>query len=891
MLATISMNTLCNRMSVKSFIRRLISVAPIVMLLTSPASLRATELPVSFFQSYCTSCHAGEDAANGIALDNLNHLSIASRVSHEDSELLQRALTAIRAGKMPPANADQPDDTVRESAVTQLHSALLEKSGFGGTLLRRLSRSEYTSSIESLFGFSYQLPNSFPEDRVEHGFDNSAEGLVVSAPLMESYFHSAINIADRVIPPAAKPPGVTKTQMGARDLVISYSSGAVIDGTMRLAFDWNVLFRSTTWPEKWEARHPGTYRITVNASQLLSQNAAYGVFEGPMKLEIRARSLNGKDSEPVRTQRLLTTFDVTTDEPQEFEFIAELYPQETPVFYFSNGPVPGEKKPLEQLTLKMFQADARLYAGWKAAPQTNGGRGGLGWSRVKAIRDSEDLDLSQLDTSAQALARLAKTLANNPGNYGETMVFQFYEEGPALELHSVTIEGPLSTVQTPAQKAQVKRTKDFLGKLADPGIRNQSEFKEILSTFYQQYLTRLFRRPATRQDIAYYTSITLGEINESGDTLKGIHLGLRTSLMSPKFLYRGHSPGELDAYDLATRLAFFLTNAPPDEALMRAVNNGEIKRPNVLTAQARRLLNAPTALSFTSQFTNQWLGITDLRDIMPDTRLIDQFNDSDYNAMTEETHRFFQHILRNNLSMETFIQPQFTFANERLATQIYRLKGVKGKFAKVDLPEDSPYGGLLGQASIMMATANGVDTLPVTRGVWVLENILGDTPPPPPENVPAITPDTSNARTIREVLAAHRADTACASCHRSIDPIGFVLENFDPVGRWREHYPVLADDASGKPVHEQGLAINTQGIYKDGTEFQNVQDLKQYVVDNIDMFSLCLSGKLLEYATGRPPTYAEKVELQQLIQANRDASNGFQDLLLGIINTRAFRTK
>ena len=151
--------------------------------------------------------------------------------------------------------------------------------------------------------------------------------------------------------------------------------------------------------------------------------------------------------------------------------------------------------------------------------------------------------------------------------------------------------------------------------------------------------------------------------------------------------------------------------------------------------------------------------------------------------------------------------------------------------------------------------------------------------------------DTANARTIREVLAAHRADTACAACHRSIDPIGFVLENFDPVGRWRTSYPLFAEDSQGKPILKQGLAIDPQGTYKDGTEFRDIHDLKQYVVDNIDQFSQCLAEKLLEYATGRVPSYAEKVELQALVKINRKTGNGLQSLILEIVNTRAFRVK
>ncbi|MEC9095401.1 MAG: DUF1592 domain-containing protein, partial [Planctomycetota bacterium] len=857
----------------------------------SADDISENKLPHRFFRSHCLTCHSGNDAANGLAFDDIEHLATQTKLELEDSERLQRALKVILNGQMPPKEVEQPTQEERKMAGNRLHHALIHQTGLGGTLLRRLSRSEYTSSIQSLFGFDYKLPNSFPEDRVDSGFDNSAKGLVVSAPLLEAYFNSAIEIADKLIPPASKPPKKNNGALKANDLVISYSSGAVIDGSMRLAFDWNVLFRSTTWPEKWESRQAGTYRIRVRASQLISENKAFGLFEGPMKLEIRARSLNGKDSEPVLNQRLLKTFEVTTEEPQDFEFIAELYPQETPVFFFANGPVPGDKKRLEALTLKMFQADPRLYAGWKQSPQTNGGRGGLGWSRVKAIRDSDTLDLEAIDTSESAVAKLAKTLSNNPGNYGETMVFQFYEEGPALELHAVTIEGPLEIIPTPNQLAQRNRTTEFLGKLAEPGINDTAGFDEMLTEFYDDYLSALFRRPATKQDISYFTNLTSREIDKTGDVLKGIHLGVRTSLMSPQFLYRGHRPGALDDYDLAARLSFFLANGPPDTELLRAAAKSELKQPEILTAQAKRLLSEPQANQFISEFVGQWLGIQDLADIMPDPRLISDFKESDAEAMVLESERFFQYILSNNLPIETFISANFTIANERLAAKIYGLENIKGNFKKVQFPAESPYGGILGQASVMMATANGVDTLPVTRGVWVLENILGDAPPAPPDNVPAITPDTTNAKTIREILGAHRADKACASCHRSIDPIGFTLENFDPVGRWRRHYPVLTVDKDGTPVVLDGLAIDPQGNYKDGTSFKDVRDLKLYIVNNIDMFSLCLAKKLTEYATGRHPTYAEISELKLLVETNRESGNGFQSLLLGIVNSQAFKTK
>jgi hypothetical protein len=178
-----------------------------------------------------------------------------------------------------------------------------------------------------------------------------------------------------------------------------------------------------------------------------------------------------------------------------------------------------------------------------------------------------------------------------------------------------------------------------------------------------------------------------------------------------------------------------------------------------------------------------------------------------------------------------------------------------------------------------MATANGVDTQPVIRGAWVLENILGMPSPPPPKNVPALTPDTRGAKTPRELLAAHTQESSCALCHARIDPVGFVLENYDPVGRWREKWP-------GKAA-----AIDPSDTLPDGTAVKNPVDFKAWLVANIDLFSTCLAEKLMTYATGRVPNYAEQREIEKLVRANREAGQGFQDLVLDLIDSRTFRAR
>jgi hypothetical protein len=243
-------------------------------------------------------------------------------------------------------------------------------------------------------------------------------------------------------------------------------------------------------------------------------------------------------------------------------------------------------------------------------------------------------------------------------------------------------------------------------------------------------------------------------------------------------------------------------------------------------------------------------------------------------------------MLSKNLPMTDFIDPDFTFTTKSFAARNYNYKGdlsggeAEGRnLTRLPLERGGRHGGLLGQAAIMIATANGVDTQPVLRGVWVLENILGMPPPPPPNNVPALTPDIGGAATPRELLAKHTNEASCASCHKLIDPFGFVLESFDPVGRWREEWP------------KSNTPIDSAVVLPDGTPIRDVVELKRWLVDNIDLFSACFGEKLLTYATGRAPNYAERKEIETLVAENRERGEGARDLVLALIQSETFRTR
>jgi len=465
---------------------------------------------------------------------------------------------------------------------------------------------------------------------------------------------------------------------------------------------------------------------------------------------------------------------------------------------------------------------------------------------------------------------MLKKVVGNPVLYAETVVFDVFENGPALEVHGLEIEGPVRVIDGPREKEAQRLRERFRG---DAGSS-----EEVI----RRFLTRAFRRPVDEATVETY--VRLHDEHRAGgrSAEDAMHLVIRNVLISPRFLYRALQEGPMDDFDLATRLAYFLTGAPPDYTLWAKAEGGGLRKPGVLRSEAQRLLPKRASSPLVRNFTGQWLDTRNLGDIMPDPSF--RFSPSDEKSAAEEVEQFFLEMLKENRPMTDFIDPDFTWTSARLAENVYGLsEGFDKKKAntvhRVSLPRGGRVGGVLGNAAVMMATANGVDTQPVVRGVWVLENILGTPPPPPPKSVPALTPDTQGAKTPRDLLSAHTAAEDCAGCHRKIDPVGFVLENFDPVGRWRDEWPGI------------GVPVDSASVLPDGTEIRDVVDFKAWLVEHVDQFSECLAGHLLTYATGRVPNYSERKEIARIVAANQENGNGFRDLVLDLVESEIFRTK
>lgn len=840
-------------------------------------------LPASFLQKHCLSCHEGKEAALEVRIDRL--LSDERLDAVEREHLLERVLKAIKDKQMPPAESDQPALAERTETIGQLDAYLLATSK-PRALMRRLTATEYQNTIRHVLGYNFVLPEGFPADSIQSQFRNTSAEMRMSAPLMEAYYHTATEIADHVFPPPPPPVKPKTTSVKPDDLVISYSSGLVLDGVLRLAARTDTMWRSSTWPERFEAQRAGTFNFEITASAFAPGSAAILKFDGPMKMQLRARSLNSPDGDAATKQRLLAEFDVTGPAPQTFRCTADLYENETPVIYFANAVLSGDsgqKKSFADLLNSMFRNDPRLLAGWLSVEHGSGLRGGVGWDRVRKIRDSDELDLSSIDMSEKAVAALVRKMTGNPGLYAETVIYQLFEEGPALSIHELKITGPNKSIVSPADKQRSAQIAKVVG------TRGELTSRSFANAAFARLLPKLFRRPVSDAERTAYVQLVEQESTAGADVTQGLHLALRSALMSPHFLYRESVP-VLDDHALAARLSYFLTLSPPDTKLVSAAGqNRLLEDAGQLRKETSRLIASGRSREFINDFVAQWLQTDDLTDISPDPVQFPFFNEQFGNSINTEAQLLLLEVVRRNLPLNTLINPGFTFADAAVAKHIYGQDlGKKKGFQRIELKDDSPQGGLLGLPAVMLATSNGTDTQPVLRGVWVLSNILGDPPPEPPSAVPALTPDTRGTSTVREQLAAHRTNTSCAACHRKIDPAGMAFENLDALGRWRTHYPQTRKGDAPASIDASG---SFPGPLQKTTKINDIRQLRELVLDDMQSFGNCFAGKLLTYAMGRPLTWAERKEIDRIVAANLDREQGVRDLILDLVNSQTFRTR
>jgi hypothetical protein len=369
----------------------------------------------------------------------------------------------------------------------------------------------------------------------------------------------------------------------------------------------------------------------------------------------------------------------------------------------------------------------------------------------------------------------------------------------------------------------------------------------------------------------------------------GVRMALEGILASPRFVFRFEEPPEgargaktyaLSDVDLASRLSFFLWATGPDEALLRLAEKGRLSDTATLEQQVRRMLADPRAEILSSRFAAQWLRLQDLDKINPDVRFYPDFDDQLKSAMLRETELFFRHIVSDDRPVLDLFSADYTFVDERLARH-YQIPNVVGsQFRKVQYP-DGRRRGLFGHGSILTLTSHADRTSPVLRGKWVLEVLLGVPPPPPPPNVPDLEAtaeaEDGRLRTVRERMEQHRANPACSSCHRVIDPIGLALENFDVTGAWR--------------IKDNGTAVDAASALYDGTPIGGPDDLRRALLARSTVLVRTFTENLMTFALGRRLGYTDMPMVRSVVRQAEAADHRLSAFVVAIVKSPAFRMK
>ena len=832
-----------------------------------------------FLENHCVACH-GEWAREG----GLNLEALSRDPDDADARRLWvRVHDRVENGEMPPPDDGEVPDGERGAAVAALSDWLAaadadRRRAEGRASVRRLNRAEYEAALRDLLKLPHlEVAHFLPPDGREAGFDKSAGALDVSPVLLERYLEAADRALREAVAWEREPPEST-----VKRVEVAHDRPDLRDLKKRANGLYIMLKGTTAMPligdsaadlvldptlertnGNFAKRDPGFVRDEaphfdgVGVVEWKDDNTTLGGLKtgagGVYKIRVHGFAFRDDRGRPT-----------TTDRSAAIAF-------STAHGYLGTAELPPNEAATAEVTVR---AGANLHVRYAVASA-------VPW---------------RLEGS-QEPARY--TRFDLPG-----AVFKWFElEGPFVDrwppAGHVALFGDLPLDGMTPEEWQTRR-KDWVSyrlRPADPA----AEADELLRSF----LTRALRRPVTDEDLVLPRAIVAEKAADGEPFLDAMLAGYRAVLCSPDFLLvtadRGPD-GRLTPHALAERLALFLWNSVPDAELRAAADDGSLADPDVLAAHADRLLDDPRAGRFADHFLDHWLDLADFDLTAPDENLYPEWKPLLDRSVREEPRAFFRAMLADDLPARSAVDSDFLTLNRPLA-DLYGVPGVEGfDFRRVPVPESGEgavRGGLLTTAAVLKVTANGTSTSPVVRGAFVLDRLLGTPPPPPPPAVPAVEPDISGATTVREQLAAHRADPACAGCHAKIDPPGFALESFDVMGRFRDRYRSLGKgeraegiDRHSKPVRfKYALPVDASGVTEDGAAFADVREFRALLLDHERQLARNLLERLTTYATGAPVQFGDRAEVDRLLDAAAGSGYGVRTLIRELVRSRLFLEK
>ena len=820
---------------------------------------------------YCIGCHSEAQRVRGtvpIALDTLNVSDLSG-----DAKVWETVVRKMRAGLMPPAGRARPDAASHDAFLGWLEreldrSAARHPNPGRTEPFHRLNRAQYQNAIRDLLNLEIDVTSLLPSDDSSYGFDNIAGVLKMSPTLMERYLAAAQKISRAAVGTPPPTPTVDYFRVAddlAQERRLPGQSFGTRGGTrIRYTFPMDAQ-----------------YIVRVQLSRDLNEGVP--LYPEDQQLEV---SVDGERVKVFTLPGVAAPGGQAAEEPpQDFD-----------------TPAPAEKADAAPPQGR-GGASNEPQVGRRAAPA--GGRGGPRLSRqgleqrnradhdwevrVAVKAGTRDVEVAFIN-STSALAETARLPFLRPYPAGVNIA----ETRTGAYLRSVEISGP----HDPAGPGQSpSRDRIFTchpSKASDEPARGGGASPEIAAnegrcarTILTTLARRAYRRPVTDADVEPLLAF-FGEGRKTGGFDVGVEWALKRLLVGPEFLLRVESDPpdarpntsrRISDLELASRLSFFLWNSIPDDELVALAARKQLGTPATLTRQIRRMMADSRFGAFVENFGGQWLYLRNLAAVVPVQQSFPDFDDTLRQAFRRETELFFESIVREDRSALDLLRADYTFVNERLARH-YGIADVTGsRFRRVTLGPDSKRRGLLGQGSILTVTSYPDRTSPVVRGKWILENLLGAPPPAPPPNVPELKPISfaTHVLSIRDRMAEHRKNAPCASCHAMMDPLGFALENFDGVGKWRT-------------LDESGAPIDASGAMPDGTKFEGAAGLAQALLGS-DRFVTTLTEKLLTYALGRGLEYYDAPSVRAIVRESAKSEYRFSSLILGVVQSTPFQMR
>ena len=789
---------------------------------------------------YCFDCHGDVERTAGLSLQSLELAAVS-----DDPEIWEKAVRKLRAGMMPPPDGPTPDAGVRSALAGWLEDELDRAAAAAANPGRtepfhRLNRNEYRNAIRDLLAVDVDVADLLPADDASYGFDNIAGVLKLSPTLLERYLHAA----DKV----------SRLAVGTPSPFVNIDYFRVPDDRAQDRRLPGLPFGTRGGTSiRYTFPADAQYIVAVELSRDLNESVP--LYAEDQHLEV---SINGE-------RVALFTLPAVPVEPAETAGLdAASEPAE---------PAISQIKDRLKLSAEARALRNRADASWRV--------------RVPVTAGTHDVTVTFL-AKTNALDETARLPFLRPYPAGVNIP----ETRMGAYLRSVEVSGPYDATgagDTPSRRKifscrpsaaeePARATQD-----APPAAAAHTECAtEILANLAR----RAYRRPVADADLAPLLAFYREGSTDGFDA--GIQLALKRLLVAPEFLFRiereprGAEPGTpyaISDVELASRLSFFLWSSIPDDELLDAAERGELSDPAGLERQVRRMVVDGRASAFVESFAGQWLYLRNLDAVVPVQSEFPDFDDTLRESFRRETELFFASIVREDRSALDLLRADYTFLNERVARH-YGIANIKGNhFRRVTLPADNPRRGLLGQGSILTVTSYPDRTSPVVRGKWILENLLGSAPPTPPPNVPELraTDGAGTALAMRERLAAHRARPDCAGCHALMDPLGFALENFDAVGKWRT-------------LEESGTPIDASGTLPDGTAFAGIAEFRNALLSS-DLFVTTLTEKLLIYALGRGVEYYDMPAVRQIVRDAAATDYRFSAFITGAVTSAPFRMR